>query len=216
MGFYRKFILPTLIDFAMKDKGATDRRAAIIPQAAGSVLEIGIGSGLNLPFYTAAVTRLHGVDASPELLEKTRRKIAGAPFPVTLACEPAERLSVATESIDTIVMTWVLCSIPDPQAALREMKRALKPGGTLLFIEHGRSPDPGVFAWQRRLNPIWGKIGGGCTLNRKPDALIAAAGFTLGRLREGYQPGPRPMTYTYEGVARPEAGTAGPVAGRSA
>ena len=201
MGFYRKFILPTLIDRAMKDEAVTARRSELIPQATGSVLEIGIGSGLNLPFYSTGVTDLRGVDPSAKLLSMAGKKIARAGFAVDLVCESAERLSLESKSVDTVVTTWTLCSIPNPLQALQEMKRVLKPGGHLLFIEHGFSPDPKVHAWQHRINPIWRIIGGGCNLDRRIDELIISAGFQIARLQTTYLPGPRPMTYTYEGVA---------------
>jgi ubiquinone/menaquinone biosynthesis C-methylase UbiE len=202
MGIYRRFVLPRVIDLAMRDKGATARRAGLVPQATGAVLEIGIGSGLNLPFYSAAVTRLRGVDPSAELLAMAGRKLGRVDFPVELSCESAEQLRLDDGSIDTVVMTWVLCSIPNPDLALREAKRVLKPAGRLLFVEHGYAPDPKVLTWQRRLNPLWRRIGGGCNLDRRMDALIAAAGFHIERLETSYLPGPRPMTYTYEGAAR--------------
>jgi len=201
MGLYRRFILPRIIDCVMKDEAAAARRSELIPQATGAVLEVGIGSGLNLPFYSSAVTRLHGVDASAPLLSMARKKIDRLSFPVELACQSAEQLPVDRESIDTVVTTWTLCSIADPLQALREMKRVLKPGGRLLFVEHGASPDAGVEAWQRRLNPLWRRMAGGCNLDRKIDALIGAAGFTIARLHTTYLPGPRPLTYTYEGSA---------------
>jgi ubiquinone/menaquinone biosynthesis C-methylase UbiE len=113
-----------------------------------------------------------------------------------------QALPLADESIDTIVMTWTLCSIPDAPRALAQMKRVLKTEGRLLFIEHGRSPDSNVVLWQDRLTPVWKKIGGGCHLNRKVDELLAAAGFAIGELKTEYLPGPRPMTYTYQGLAR--------------
>jgi ubiquinone/menaquinone biosynthesis C-methylase UbiE len=205
VGFYRRFILPRLIDAAMKDKEAAVRRAELVPRAAGSVLEIGIGSGLNLPYYSAAVTRLRGVDSSPEMLAMARKKIDQAKFPVELVCESAEALRVEAGSVDTIVMTWVLCSIPNPLRALHEMKRVLKPGGRLLFVEHGVSPDAKVRWWQRRLNPLWRRIGGGCNLDREIDALITTAGFRIDQMQNMYLPGPRPMSYMYEGSASPSS-----------
>ena len=201
MGLYRRFVLPRLIDFAMKDKAAAARRSELIPRATGVVLEVGIGSGLNLPYYSSAVTHVHGIDASPELLSMARAKIACLRFPVELVCQSAEQLPVDCGSIDTVVTTWTLCSIADPIKALREMKRVLKQGGNLLFIEHGASPDPQVDAWQRRINPIWRMVAGGCNLNRKIDELIRSAGFNIVQLQTTYLPGPRPMSYTYEGSA---------------
>src|SRR5437899_5934150 len=139
----------------MSNKDVAVRRAALIPKATGSVLEIGIGSGLNLPFYSSAVTHLRGVDSSAQLLSMARKKIERMAFPVDLVCQSAEQLPVDRASIDTVVTTWTLCSIGDPLQALREMKRVLNAGGRLLFVEHGFAPDPGVQAWQRRINPIW-------------------------------------------------------------
>ncbi len=201
MGLYRRLILPRLIDLAMKDETAAARRSELIPKARGSVLEVGVGSGLNLPFYSSAVTHLYAIDPSPELLRMAGKKIDRVTFPVELVCQSAEQLPVYRESIDTIVTTWTLCSIPDPLGALREMKRVLKPGGCLLFVEHGFSPDPKVQAWQRRINPIWRRVAGGCNVDRKIDELIRSAGFNIARLQTTYLPGPRPMTYTYEGSA---------------
>src|SRR5262245_35030773 len=202
MGLYRRFILPPLINLAMRNEVVTARRAELIPQASGVVLEVGIGSGLNLPFYSSAVASLYGVDPSAELLAMARKKVDGVAFPVELVCRSAEQLPVGGGSIDTVVTTWTLCSIPDPVGALREMKRVLKPDGRLLFVEHGFCPDPAVHVWQNRLNPLWTKIAGGCNLNRKIDELLAAAGLGIAELRTAQLPGPRPMTYTYEGSAR--------------
>jgi len=201
MGLYSKFVLPYLTDFAMRDKAATARRSELIPSANGIVLEIGIGSGLNLPFYTLAVKHLCAVDPSPELLSMARKKAERLTFPVELRCESAERLSLDGRSVDTIVMTWALCTISDPARALREMGRVLKPQGRMIFIEHGLSPDSGVRAWQNGLNPIWSRVAGGCNLNRKIDDLLTSSGFNIVELRAAYLPGPRPLTYTYEGYA---------------
>lgn len=201
MGLYRKLVLPYLTDFAMRDKAARARRSQLVPGAEGIVLEIGVGSGLNLPFYSPAVKHLYAVDPSPELLAMTRRKVEGMTFPVDLRCESAERLSLDGRSIDTIVMTWALCTIPNPAQALREMARVLKPQGRMIFVEHGLSPDSGVRAWQNGLNPIWSKVTGGCNLNRKIDDLLVSSGFSIVELRTTYLPGPRPFTYTYEGRA---------------
>jgi ubiquinone/menaquinone biosynthesis C-methylase UbiE len=201
MSLYSKFVLPYLTDFAMRDKAARARRSQLVPRAEGIVLEIGIGSGLNLPFYSSAVKHLHAVDPSPELLAMTRKKVEPMTFPVDLRCESAERLSLDGRSVDTIVMTWALCTIPDPARALREMRRVLKPQGRMIFIEHGLSPDSGVRAWQNGLNPIWSRVAGGCNLNRKIDDLLISSGFNIVELRTAYLPGPQPFTYTYEGCA---------------
>jgi SAM-dependent methyltransferase len=199
---YNRCVLPGLINFAMMRGEATRLRAAYVPAASGAVLEIGIGSGLNLPFYTAAVTRLYGVDPSAELLAMARKKTATAPFPVELFNQDADRIPLADASVDTVVVTWSLCSIADPVAALSEMRRVLKPAGTLIFVEHGLAPDASVRKWQNRLTPFWRRFTGGCHLNRKMDDLVRGAGFTIADLRTEYVPGPRPLTYMYEGQAR--------------
>jgi len=206
MGFYDRLVLPRLIDFAMKDKRAAERRAVLVPQAAGAVLELGIGSGLNLSYYGPAVERVYGVDPSPELLARARARAQRLSLPVDLACRSAEALPWPDESVDTVVTTWTLCSIPDAHQALREAKRMLRPEGRLLFVEHGLSPDPRVEAWQRRINPLWRRFAGGCNLDRRIDELIRSAGFEIAQLETGYLSGPRPFTYTYQGLALPAAG----------
>lgn len=203
MGLYQKFILPRLIDTAMRRKEVAACRAELIPKAAGAVLEIGIGSGLNLPFFPGTVTRLSGVDPSAELLGMAGRKLSALRFPVDLFCQSAQELPFDDRSFDTAVLTWTLCSIADPTQALAEVKRVLKPDGRLLFVEHGLSPDANVQEWQHRLTPMWKRIGGGCHLNRKIDDLIRPAGFGIVELQTTYLPGPRPMTFTYQGTARP-------------
>jgi ubiquinone/menaquinone biosynthesis C-methylase UbiE len=184
--FYDRHVLPKLIELAMSRGEVMQLRAAHVPAANGIVLEIGVGSGLNLPFYTSAVARLYGVDPSEELLAMARTRAAAAPFPVELIHGDANRIPLADASIDTIVVTWSLCSIADPAAALREMRRVLKPAGTLIFVEHGLSNDARVRKWQNRLTPFWRRFTGGCHLNRKMDDLVRAAGFTIAELRTEY------------------------------
>jgi|SRR5689334_16875394 ubiquinone/menaquinone biosynthesis C-methylase UbiE len=203
MGFYAKYILPRLIDFAMRNKETTCLRAECVPTASGEVLEIGIGSGLNLPFYSSAVRHVYGVDPSIELQKIAIKKLSAMPFAVTFLQQSAEGpIPLADSSIDTIVMTWSLCSIADPAAALQQMRRVLRPNGRMIYVEHGRSPDTRVMTWQDRITPVWKRFTGGCHLNRKIDDLISAAGFRITQQKVFYMPGPRPMTYTYEGVAR--------------
>jgi ubiquinone/menaquinone biosynthesis C-methylase UbiE len=199
---YQRCVLPGLINFAMTRGEATRLRAANVPAARGVVLEIGIGSGLNLPFYTRAVTRLYGVDPSAELLAMAKEKAAAAPFPVELFNQEANRIPLGDAAVDSIVVTWSLCSIGDPAAALREMRRVLKPDGMLIFVEHGLAPDAGVRKWQNRLTPFWRPFTGGCHLNRKMDDLVRGAGFTIADLRTEYAPGPRAFGFMYEGRAR--------------
>jgi ubiquinone/menaquinone biosynthesis C-methylase UbiE len=201
VGFYAKHVLPRLIDLAMRHPLARERRAALVPLARGEVLEIGIGSGLNLPFYSSAVTRLRGIDPSAELLAIAGSKLDVAGFPVELLLEGAERLSVSDASVDTVLTTWTLCSIPDPARALAEMRRVLRPGGRLLFVEHGSAPDAAVRRWQKRLDPVWTRLAGGCHLDRRIDELIRSSGFGMERLQARYLPGPRALTFTYEGSA---------------
>jgi ubiquinone/menaquinone biosynthesis C-methylase UbiE len=204
MGFYARRVLPHIINMAMKNKDARRLREILIPQARGEVLEIGIGSGLNLPFYSAEVQHVVGVEPSLALQEMAAKRAATGRTRVDFLLQSAEEpLPLPDQSIDTIVMTWTLCSIPNAPKALTQMKRVLKSDGRLLFIEHGRAPEPRVVAWQDRLTPIWKRIGDGCHLNRKIDELIAAAGFEIGELETCYLPGPRPMTYTYQGFAQP-------------
>jgi ubiquinone/menaquinone biosynthesis C-methylase UbiE len=203
MGLYAKYVLPRIIDLAMRNKDAARLRADWVPHARGEVLEVGIGSGLNLPFYSSEVQRLYGVDPSAELQRMARTRTANAPMKVEFLSQSAEEiLPLSDKSIDTVVITWTLCSISDPSRALQQMKRVLKPNGLLIFVEHGRAPEPNVAAWQDRLTPVWKRVGGGCHLNRKVDALLVEGGFKIEELKTTYLPGPRPMTYTYQGFAR--------------
>ena len=202
MGFYRKLVLPRLLDLAMRDSRLAGYRQQTIGAARGLVLEIGVGSGLNLPLYGAAVDRVCGIDPSPELLDRARERIAAARVPVSLIRASAEQLPFRDAAFDTLVMTWTLCSIPNPGAALHEMQRVLKPGGCLLFVEHGLSQEPRIIRWQHRLTPCWKRIGGGCHLNRNMDDLIRAAGFRMDALETGYMKGPKPWTFMYRGRAQ--------------
>jgi ubiquinone/menaquinone biosynthesis C-methylase UbiE len=201
MSFYSRYLLPRLINYAMTYEEVTRLRRARVPDASGDVLEVGIGSGLNLPFYSGAVTKLYGVDPSAELLAMAKVNAAGAGFPVELLQQKANGLPLDDDSIDTAVVTWSLCSIDDPAAVLSEMRRVLRPGGAFIFIEHGLSPDIGVRRWQNRLTPVWRRLAGGCHLNRKVDDLLVAAGFDITQMNTGYMPGPKVTTYIYEGRA---------------
>src|SRR4051812_37087129 len=175
-------------------------RRRIVPAAQGRVLEIGIGSGLNLLFYGAGVETVIGLDPSSPLLTMAQTRAKAAP--VSMLQGTAEAIPLETASVDTVVTTWTLCSIPNVAAALADMRRVLKPGGALLFVEHGKAPDTAVARWQNRLTPLWKPIAGGCHLNRKIDTLIREAGFVVKDLRTGYMRGPRPFTFMYEGRAR--------------
>ena len=202
MGFYARHILPRIIDLAMSNKDTARLRERSIPHACGHVLEIGIGSGRNLPYYPAAVQHVYGVDPSVELQQMAHEQVHQTHAKVDFLTQSAETpLPLSDASIDTVVSTWTLCSIPKAVDALKEMRRVLKPGGSFIFLEHGRSSDPRIVAWQNRLTPIWTRFTGNCHLNRKIDELITGAGFKIIELKTFYLPGPRPMTFTYEGLA---------------
>ncbi len=202
MGFYQRHVLHWLIHLGMKAREVTRYRKRVIPAARGRVLEVGIGSGLNLPFYSSEVEAVCGLDPSEKLLAMARKAARKAPFGVELVPRPAEDIPFDDKTFDSVVVTWSLCSIPGAPTALGEMRRVLKPGGELIFIEHGLSPEPRIAAWQNRLNPLWNRCAGGCNLNRPMDVLIRAAGFRITRLETGYLlKGPRPLTYHYEGRA---------------
>ena len=205
MGLYARYLLPRLTDLTMSRKLLLPYRQRVISGAAGRVLEIGIGSGLNLPLYGDAVEEVIGVDVSPELLAIAERAAKRRGLRVRLAEGSAEHLplTVADGSVDTVVVTWALCSISDARAALVEAHRVLRPNGSLRFVEHGRSPDTSVAWWQDHLTPLWRRCSGGCHLNRKTDDLLRSAGFGLTHLATGYAPGPRPMAFMYEGQAEP-------------
>ena len=198
--FYARAVLPWLIHLAMKNKEIARRRAGVVTAARGRVLEIGIGSGLNLPHYRG-VAQVVGLDPSLKLLTFARKKMRDAAFPVDLIADTAEELPFCDATFDTVVSTCTLCSIPDIARALAEARRVLKPDGRFIFLEHGHSPDPAIAKWQDRLTPLWRRWAGGCHLNRRIDAALRDAGFAIETLRNEYAKGPRPMTYLYIGTA---------------
>jgi len=154
-------------------------------------------------YYSSRASRVYGVDPSLELLDMAHKRAKTTSVPVELVAQSAEeKVSLEDQSVDTVVVTWSLCSMRDPLRALRQARRVLRSTGQLLFVEHGLAPDAGVRSWQNRINPIWRRIGGGCNLNRKVDDLIRSAGFEISELQMKYLPGPRPLTYTYRGLAR--------------
>ena len=200
--WYERHILPYLIDMACGIGPVKKQREKIVPLAAGRVLEIGIGTGLNLPHYDAhRVDRVIGLDPGTEMHRLARKRLEGTGLTVELVGLSAERIPYADASFDCVLVTFSLCTIPDPVAALREMRRVLKPGGKLLFCEHGRAPDASVARWQDRLTPVWSKFAGGCHLNRDIPALLVEAGFICEDLQTMYLPGPRPLTFNYWGSA---------------
>jgi ubiquinone/menaquinone biosynthesis C-methylase UbiE len=203
MSFYQRHVLPHLLHFAMRQKYLLPFRQRVIGAAEGRVLEIGIGSGLNLPLYGPNVRAVIGLEPSPELLRMARERDAEAAVPIEFLEASAEVVPLDDANIDTVVTTWTLCTIPDAPRALTELRRVLRPSGALLFVEHGRAPEPGVAHWQDRLDPLWRRIAGGCHLNRKIDDLIAGHGFRIDSLANARLPGPRTHTFLYEGRARP-------------
>jgi ubiquinone/menaquinone biosynthesis C-methylase UbiE len=175
-----------------------------VPEAEGKVLEVGIGSGLNLPFYPRnqgiSVT---GVDPSVELQAYAREVAEATRTPVEFVTQGCEDLPFGNDHFDTAVVTWTFCTIPDPDTALMEIRRVLKPGGKLIFIEHGKAKEASIVKWQDRINPVWKRLAGGCELNREPDLSILRQGFKFDTLEESFIPGPKFATYNYRGIARP-------------
>lgn len=203
MGLYRRFVLPKLINSACAMPPMMALRQRYVPLARGRVLEIGIGSGLNLKFYGDDVDAVTGLDPANELTDIAHERAQALGAVVNLLRVSGESIPADAASFDSIVCTWTLCTIPNVYRALAEMRRVLKRDGALIFIEHGMSPEPNVARVQRALEPLWKPIGGGCHLARRPDALLTAAGFSLDTLEQGYQPGPRFAAYMYHGVATP-------------
>lgn len=187
----------------MRNRRLLPYRERVISAAEGRVLEIGIGSGLNLPFYPSRVSEILGLEPAPRLIAMARRASHRSSLPVTFIEGSAEAIPLDRGSVDTVVTTWTLCSIPKAERALGEIRRLLKPGGRLLFVEHGRSSEERVRKWQDRLTPVWRRFSGGCHLNRPISALIEGAGFHITDIETGYMQGPRPMAFIYEGRARP-------------
>ena len=202
MGFYNDCIVPHLVNLAMRNRRLAPYRERVVGHADGRVLEIGVGSGVNLPLYTDRTIEIVGLEPHPKLIRMASEKSARAR--AELIEGSAESIPLEDSSIDTVVTTWTLCSIPNVAKALSEMRRVLKPDGQLLFVEHGLAPDEGVRKWQNRLTRAWKKIAGGCHLNRPVRTLIENAGFQISRLDTGYMPGPKPMAFMYEGSARPK------------
>ena len=203
MGFYENRVLPHLLNVAMNTKAVREERARCLENVKGTVLEVSIGTGLNLPHYRPTVTKLVGVDPSGTSAKLGRKRIAASPFPVEIIGLSAEKLPVADASFDSIVSTFTLCTIPDVAAALLEMRRALRPEGRLYFVEHGHAEDPRVERWQERLNSTQRRFFGGCHLNRRISALITHAGFEIERLENAYLKGaPKFGGFLYRGVAK--------------
>lgn len=204
MGFYDKHILPRFINCACGAKPIMKQREKVVPQAHGTVLEIGIGTGLNLPYYDASrMQRLIGLDPSEESWVLAGERAAHVDFPVEFIGLPGEEIPLEDASVDTVLITFALCTIPDPVAALHGMARVLRPGGSLVFCEHGKAPDVGVNKWQNRINPFWRRLAGGCNLNRDIPAILGEGGFRITELEQCYLPGtPKFAGYNFWGRAQ--------------
>ena len=204
MGFYARHILPCCLDKACSVGPIDKQRSKIIPLAKGRVLEIGIGSGLNLPHYDAAhVSTVIGVDPDAHIWARGQNRRNAANFPIERIGLSGEDIPMESETADTVVVTYSLCTIPDPVKALREMRRILKPGGNILFSEHGKAPDAAIHKWQKRIDPIWGKLAGGCHSGRDIPDIFRQADLEFETLEEMYIPGPKVLSYNYWGIARP-------------
>ncbi len=201
MGFYGEQILPRFIDVALGNRECARLRARLASELEGEVLEVGFGSGLNVPHYPPNVTRVLAVDPATVGRKLATKRVAASAVPVEYVGLDGETLPLADESVDHALTTWTLCTIPDAHRALTEIRRVLRPGGSLHFLEHGRSPDPNVVQWQDRLTPIQRRIGGGCHLNRPIDQLLADADLEVTRMDHYYMRGPKPLGYMFEGVA---------------
>ena len=203
MGLYSKYVLPRLINCGCGTKPICKQREKVVPMAAGTVLEIGIGTGHNLPYYdTSKVDRLIGLDPCEDSWKLAAERARELDVPVEFVGLPGEQIPLDDDSVDTVLVTYALCTIPDPIAALEGMRRVLKPKGQLIFCEHGAAPDEPVRKWQNRLNGFWGSFTGGCNINRDIPSLLALGGFTVDVLEEMYLPGtPRIAGYNFWGSA---------------
>jgi len=203
MGFYQDRILPHIVNVAMNTKAMKDERTRCLKDVKGSVLEVGFGTGLNLPYYPPTVSKVVGVDPSETSAKLARKRIAASPFPVEIVGLSAEKIPAADGSFESIVSTFTLCTIPDVAGALLEMRRVLGPGGRFYFVEHGLAQDPRVQRWQERLNSVEQAVFGGCHFNRPISRLIEQAGFEIEQLEHAYLKGaPKFAGYLYRGVAK--------------
>ncbi len=202
MGLYSEYILPKVVHFTCSMTPNMRQREKVVPLAHGRVLEVGVGTGLNFPYYDASkVSKVWGLDPSPRMTQMAQEAARGMPFDVDFIGLPGDEIPLEDGSVDTVLVTYTLCTIPETQPALRQMARVLRPGGKLIFCEHGASPDPDVRRWQDRINPIWKRLGGGCHLNRAIPNLIEQAGFRIAALETMYIPGWRPASFNYWGTA---------------
>jgi len=204
MSFYDDRVLPHLINLACSTKPTRKQREKIVHLAEGDVLEIGFGSGLNLPYYDGdRVRKIFGLEPSAGMRRKAKPKVEASGLDVEFIDLPGEEIPLELQSVDTVLVTFTLCSIGDAAAALESMRRVLKPGGKLLYCEHGAAPDRNVRRWQDRLNPGWKRVSGGCNMNREIPQLIESTGFRITTDERMYIPGPKILSYNYWGIAKP-------------
>jgi ubiquinone/menaquinone biosynthesis C-methylase UbiE len=202
MGLYEKYILPRIVHLACSSSPTRKQREKVVPLASGRVLEIGVGSGLNLAFYDASkVEKVWGLDPSPEMTWRAEEAAEQVDFEFEVIGLPGRGIPLEGDTVDTVLVTYTLCTIPETKLALRQMARVLKPGGQLIFCEHGAAPDEKVRRWQNRINPIWKRFGGGCHLNRDIPAVLEEGGFQIRDLETMYLPGWRPASFNYWGTA---------------
>jgi ubiquinone/menaquinone biosynthesis C-methylase UbiE len=204
MGFYDRYLLPPLLEMAMGAKPIQYQRRKVVPLAEGRVLEIGLGAGQNLPFYDPTkVTHLWGLEPAPEMRARAMKRAHDVKFPLEFLDLKAEEIPLEDKSVDTVLVTYTLCTIPDVNRALKGMRRVLKPGGRLIFCEHGEAPDLSVRKWQDWITPTWKKIAGGCHVGRPIPQLLREGGFAVEKMETMYLPGtPRPLGYNYWGTAK--------------
>lgn len=202
MGFYDDRVLPHVIDVVLSGKQFARMRERVTTRLEGDVLEVGFGSGRNVPYYGPSVRRVLAVDPAVTGRKIAAKRVAASATPIEYVGLDGEKLPLDDSSIDSVLTTWTLCTIPDVHRALGEMHRVLRPGGTLHFLEHGRSPDPAVVRWQDRLTPMQRRVAGGCHLNRSIDTLVTDAGFGLDELSTYYVKGPKFFGFMYEGIGR--------------
>jgi ubiquinone/menaquinone biosynthesis C-methylase UbiE len=202
MNWYRKYILPKFLDLAMRSKDMEELRPEAIKRASGITLEIGFGSGLNLPYYNG-ITKLYALEPSMELIEIAKTRVKQTSFPIEYLRASAENIPLGDKTIDTVLSTWTFCTIPRPEIALGEIKRVLKPGGTFIFIEHGRSPRHAVEVFQNVLTPLSKRFAGGCHLNRDISTLLTESGFKFMSL-ETFSQKNKPLAFMYKGIAVPK------------
>ena len=203
MKLYDKYILPRILNCTCGLEPISEQRQKVVPHAKGNILEVGIGSGLNFPFYeTSKVNKIWGLDPSEELHEMAKKVVSGLDLDVEFLLKGAEEIPLIDDSVDTVLITYTMCSIPEVEVAIKEIKRVIKPEGVMIFCEHGKAPDENTLKWQGRINPYWKKISGGCNLNRDIPNLIKSAGFSITQLETMYLPGtPKILGYHYWGFA---------------